>query len=211
MRIAVIIIALCVFVILLLQSCAVGIGGSLGKSETLSQGAAIGVMLAFMYVLGAAFASGVPLVSTVVFAFGARCNSSRSSSRRFLRPNDMGLAFGHSGRPVHFRMAREEAARGEIAMRGIEASWPQDQRHITKIILGLVVLAASLPAQAQQTTIRDASGRTIGTVTTDSNGTKTFRDGSGRTTGTATTDSNGTTTFRDASGRTTGTASQPQR
>ena len=71
MRIAVIIIALCVFVILLLQSCAVGVGGSLGKSETLSQGAAIGVMLAFMYVLGAAFASGVPLVSTVVFAFGA--------------------------------------------------------------------------------------------------------------------------------------------
>ena len=71
MRIAVIIIALCVFVIFLLQSCAVGVGGSLGKSETLSQGAAIGVMLAFMYVLGAAFASGVPLVSTVVFAFGA--------------------------------------------------------------------------------------------------------------------------------------------
>jgi hypothetical protein len=63
--------ALCVFVILLLQSCAVGVGGSLGKSETLSQGAAIGLMLAFMYVLGAAFASGVPLVSTVVFAFGA--------------------------------------------------------------------------------------------------------------------------------------------
>jgi len=83
---------------------------------------------------------------------------------------------------------------------------------MTKIILALVlVLAALLPAQAQQTTIRDASGRTIGTVTTDSNGTKTFRDGSGRTTGTATTDSNGTTTFRDASGRTTGTASQPRR
>ena len=71
MRIAVIIIALCVFVILLLQSCAVGVGGSLGNSETLRQGASIGLMLAFMYVLGAAFASGVPLVSTVVFAFGA--------------------------------------------------------------------------------------------------------------------------------------------
>jgi YD repeat-containing protein len=97
-------------------------------------------------------------------------------------------------------------------MRGIEPSWPQDQRHITKIILGLaVVLVAGLPAQAQQTTIRDASGRITGTVTTDSNGMKTFRDGSGRTTGTATTDSNGTTTFRDANGRTTGTASRPRR
>jgi uncharacterized protein RhaS with RHS repeats len=57
---------------------------------------------------------------------------------------------------------------------------------MTKIILTLaVILATSLPAQAQQTIIRDASGRTIGTVTTDSNGTKTFRDASGRTTGTA--------------------------
>ena len=34
--------------------------------------------------------------------------------------------------------------------------------------------------------VRDANGRITGTVTTDSNGTKTFRDGSGRTTGTAT-------------------------
>jgi YD repeat-containing protein len=83
---------------------------------------------------------------------------------------------------------------------------------MTKIILALVlVLVAGLSAQAQQTVIRDGSGRITGTITTDSNGTKTFRDGSGRTTGTATTDSNGTTTFRDASGRTTGTASGPRR
>ena len=75
----------------------------------------------------------------------------------------------------------------------------------------VLVLAAGLPAQAQQTIIRDANGRITTTVTTDSNGTKTFRDGTGRTTGTATTDSNGTTTFRDASGRTTGTASGPRR
>ena len=41
-------------------------------------------------------------------------------------------------------------------------------------------------AHAQQTVVRDAQGRTVGTVTTDSAGTKTFRDDSGRTTGTAT-------------------------
>ena len=83
---------------------------------------------------------------------------------------------------------------------------------MTKITLALVlVLVAGLPVQAQQTVIRDGSGRITGTVSTDSNGTKTFRDGSGRTTGTATTDSNGTTTFRDASGRTTGTASGRRR
>jgi YD repeat-containing protein len=71
---------------------------------------------------------------------------------------------------------------------------------MTKIILALaVILTAGLPAQAQQTIIRDASGRITGTATTDSNGMQTFRDGRGRTTGTATTDSNSTTTFRDAS------------
>jgi YD repeat-containing protein len=78
------------------------------------------------------------------------------------------------------------------------------------IILLMAILHATAAA-AQQSTFRDASGRTIGTVTTDSNGMKTFRDGSGRTTGTATRDSNGTTTFRDASGRTTGTATAPRR
>ena len=80
------------------------------------------------------------------------------------------------------------------------------------LIIAALTLAMITAASAQnQTTFRDASGRTIGTVTTDSNGTKTFRDISGRTIGTATRDSNGTTTFRDASGRTTGTASGPRR
>jgi YD repeat-containing protein len=74
-----------------------------------------------------------------------------------------------------------------------------------------ILLVLATAASAQQTTIRDASGRITGTVSTDSNGTKTFRDGSGRTTGTATRDSNGTTTFRDAGGRTTGTATAPRR
>jgi hypothetical protein len=62
-------------------------------------------------------------------------------------------------------------------------------------------------AHAQQQTFRDSSGRTIGTATTDSQGTRTFRDDRGRTTGTATRDSGGTTTFRDSQGRTTGTVS----
>jgi YD repeat-containing protein len=77
-----------------------------------------------------------------------------------------------------------------------------------RTIMFALVLVLVVPAQAQQTTIRDANGRITTTVTTDSNGTKTFRDGTGRTTGTATTDSNGTTTFRDAGGRMTGTATR---
>jgi hypothetical protein len=71
MRIAVMIIALAVSLILLLQSCAVGVGGSLQGTESLKEGAAIGVMLAFCYIVGAAFVIKLPIISIVVFAFGA--------------------------------------------------------------------------------------------------------------------------------------------
>jgi hypothetical protein len=53
------------------------------------------------------------------------------------------------------------------------------------LTIAALMLAAITAASAQnQTTFRDASGRTTGTVTTDSNGTTTFRDGAGRITGT---------------------------
>lgn len=78
-----------------------------------------------------------------------------------------------------------------------------------------------------QTTMRDPSGRTVGTASTAGTRT-TFRDGSGRTTGsatvegkrsvfrdasgrtvrTATASGNQTTTYRDAAGRTVGAASE---
>jgi hypothetical protein len=90
---------------------------------------------------------------------------------------------------------------------------------MTKLLLTLPLLVALVScqqplrsAQAQQspqTVIRDSSGRTTGTVTTDSQGTSVFRDAGGRTTGTASPDSQGTTTFRNDRGTTTGTASSP--
>ena len=55
-----------------------------------------------------------------------------------------------------------------------------------RTIMFALVLVLAAPAQAQQTTLRDGSGRITGTVTTDSNGTITFRDAGGRMTGTAT-------------------------
>jgi hypothetical protein len=82
------------------------------------------------------------------------------------------------------------------------------------LILAAIVAALAMPAAAQQspqTTYRDSSGRTVGTASTDTQGTVTFRDSGGRTTGTASHDSQGTTTFRDAGGRTTGTATAPRR
>jgi hypothetical protein len=88
----------------------------------------------------------------------------------------------------------------------------REKQTMKTLYIAVLTLAMITAASAQtSTTLRDASGRTTGTVTTDSNGTKTFRDAGGRTTGTATRDSNGTTTFRDAGGRTTGTATAPRR
>jgi YD repeat-containing protein len=83
---------------------------------------------------------------------------------------------------------------------------------MTRLLFVAVTIPALMAATAamagEQTTLRDASGRTIGTATTDSQGTTTFRDADGRTTGTASR-SGQTTTFRDAGGRTTGTTSIP--
>jgi YD repeat-containing protein len=72
------------------------------------------------------------------------------------------------------------------------------------IALLAAILLVFATAASAQTTFRDGSGRITGTVSTDSNGTKTYRDNMGRTTGT--TDSNGTTTYRDSMGRITHTA-----
>lgn len=81
---------------------------------------------------------------------------------------------------------------------------------IAALLLALVSCQQPLrSAQAQQTVIRDLSGRTTGTATTDSQGTTVFRDAGGRTTGTASTDSQGTTVFRNDRGTTTGTAQSP--
>lgn len=77
-----------------------------------------------------------------------------------------------------------------------------------KAAIAALTLALTVAAAAQdQTTFRDSSGRTIGTATTDSAGSRTFRDAGGRTTGSASTDSGGSTTFRDSGGRPTGSAS----
>jgi hypothetical protein len=78
-------------------------------------------------------------------------------------------------------------------------------------LVGLAIyLVLSFAAHAgEQQVIRDASGRTIGTATTNSQGTTVFRDAGGRTTGTASTTPGGFTTFRDSSGRTTGTTTIP--
>jgi hypothetical protein len=64
------VIGLAVSLIVLLQSCAANFAGALG-SQSLKQGAAVGMLLALFFIIGAGFAMRLPIVSIVVFAFGA--------------------------------------------------------------------------------------------------------------------------------------------
>ncbi|MCB4767312.1 hypothetical protein LGR54_01730 [Ancylobacter sp. Lp-2] len=71
MRIAVLIIALSLTIIVALQSCAVGFGGNLGGREEVSAAGGAGFLVALLFALGAAFAMGYPKVSMAVFAVAA--------------------------------------------------------------------------------------------------------------------------------------------
>jgi len=71
MRIAVLIISLCLTMIIGIQSMLVFIGGNLADKKETASGGAVGVLIAFLFVLGAAFSIKLPKVSMVMFAVGA--------------------------------------------------------------------------------------------------------------------------------------------
>jgi hypothetical protein len=116
--------------------------------------------------------------------------------------------------PSSGRLEFNDAACRGLTLRNYNERHSHLEFPLQMSFITLALLATITAALAQnQTTFRDASGRTTGTATTDSQGTRTFRDASGRTTGTATFSNQGsvgsTTTFRDSDGRTTGTVSTP--
>lgn len=73
MRIAVLVIGLCLTGLIGLQSCTLMLGGGLVQDKGLSGGGATGILVAFLFVLGAAFSLGLPRVSAVLFALAAAC------------------------------------------------------------------------------------------------------------------------------------------
>ena len=68
MRLAVLIITLCLTGIVGLQSCTIVAGGSLLKDQGTANGGAVGMLIAFLFVLGAAFVMGLPRISMALFA-----------------------------------------------------------------------------------------------------------------------------------------------
>lgn len=71
MRIAILIIGLILMLAVGLQSCAVSVGGSLSDDQPSVEGGALGLLMAFLFLVGGAFALGVPVVSLVTFLLAA--------------------------------------------------------------------------------------------------------------------------------------------
>jgi hypothetical protein len=67
MRLAVTILSLLLMLVVGLQSCAASVGGSLSSNQATSSAAAVGMLVALLFLVGGAFAIAYPLVSLVSF------------------------------------------------------------------------------------------------------------------------------------------------
>ncbi len=71
MRIAVLIVTLCLVLLLGMQSCAVIVGGGMTESEELSGAGALGLLMSLLFIFGAALVFGYPKVSMAIFICAA--------------------------------------------------------------------------------------------------------------------------------------------
>lgn len=71
MRIAVLVIGLCLVFLVGVQSCTAMFGGGLAEDQNLAGAGFLGLVVALLFILGSAFAIGVPKVSVGIFAFAA--------------------------------------------------------------------------------------------------------------------------------------------
>lgn len=83
MRLAVLIITLCLTGIVGLQSCTIMAGGSLLKDQGTTNGGALGMLVAFLFILGAAFVMGLPRISAGLFALAGILGIAGASNSNF--------------------------------------------------------------------------------------------------------------------------------
>src|ERR671933_105200 len=67
MRIATLIISLFLMLIIAFQSCAATVGADMGTNPDLAGAGKVGFLVAFLFLLEAAFAFGVPLLAVIAF------------------------------------------------------------------------------------------------------------------------------------------------
>lgn len=83
MRIAVLVIGLGLVMILGVQSCTVMVGGGLTENEMTTEAGAIGIVMAALFLFGAAFSMGVPLVALILFALAGVLGLAMGSESEF--------------------------------------------------------------------------------------------------------------------------------
>lgn len=83
MRIAVLIIGLILMVLVGMQSCAVMVGGEITSDTDTSEGGAVGILVAFLFLLGSALVMGFPRVSMVLFILASLLGFAAGSTTDF--------------------------------------------------------------------------------------------------------------------------------
>ena len=65
------------------QSCAVSLGGELANDQGSAEGGAVGILMAFLFLLGGAFVLGVPIVALVSFLLAGLLGVAAGSTTPF--------------------------------------------------------------------------------------------------------------------------------
>jgi hypothetical protein len=118
MRLATTIISLVLMLGVGFQSCAVTVGAALGEDEQLAGGAAVGLLVAFLFLIGGAFAMAYPVVSLASFSLAGTVALAAGVATEF---SDMTVwAF------VSFVLAA-------MSFFGIREKWKQAQDQATRV------------------------------------------------------------------------------
>ena len=83
MRIATMIISLILMLVVGAQSCAVSLGDAALQTKAAEQGGPIGLFMAFLFLIGGAFALAFPLVSVLAFFFAGIIGLAGGASTSF--------------------------------------------------------------------------------------------------------------------------------
>jgi len=117
MRIATMILSLILMLVVGAQSCAVSLGDAALNTKASTQGGPIGLFMAFLFLVGGAFALAFPFVSVLAFGFAGIVGLAGGASTSFGDLTVWGIVslilavFSYFGWREKRKRRREEAAR----------------------------------------------------------------------------------------------------
>ena len=119
MRIATMIISLILMLVVGAQSCAVSLGDAALETKAAEQGGPIGLFMAFLFLIGGAFALAFPFVSVLAFFFAGIIGLAGGASTSF---GDLTIWGGRVFDPDRPQLLRLEGEAQEEARRSCQGS-----------------------------------------------------------------------------------------